>query len=50
MKHQALFSTKDKSNKLKCHLLQFLFGALKGYCTVFQLALKSLKITGIVLS
>ena len=23
MKHQALFSSKDKSKKLKCHLLQF---------------------------
>ena len=28
MKNQALFSLKDKSKKLKCHLLQFLFGAL----------------------
>ena len=29
MKDQALFSLKDKSKKLKCHLLQFLFGALR---------------------
>ena len=29
MKNQALFSLKDKSEKLKCHLLQFLFGALR---------------------
>ena len=29
MKNQALFSSKDKSNKLKCCLLQFLFGALR---------------------
>ena len=29
MKHQALFSLKDKSKKLKCCLLQFLFGALR---------------------
>ena len=29
MKNQALFSTKDKSKKLKCCLLQFLFGALR---------------------
>ena len=29
MKHQALFSSKDKSKKLKCRLLQFLFGALR---------------------
>ena len=29
LKHQALFSSKDKSKKLKCRLLQFLFGALR---------------------
>ena len=29
MKHQALFSSEDKSKKLKCRLLQFLFGALR---------------------
>ena len=29
MKNQALFSPKDKSKKLKCRLLQFLFGALR---------------------
>ena len=29
LKHQALFSLKDKSKKLKCCLLQFLFGALR---------------------
>ena len=29
MKNQALFSLKDKSKKLKCCLLHFLFGALK---------------------
>ena len=29
MKHQALFASKDGSKKLKCHLLQFLFGALR---------------------
>ena len=30
MKNQALFSSKDKSNKkLKCRLLQFLFGTLR---------------------
>ena len=29
MKHQALFSSQDKSEKLKCRLLQFLFGALR---------------------
>ena len=29
MKNQTLFSSKDKSKKLKCCLLQFLFGALR---------------------
>ena len=29
MKNQALFSSKDKSKKLKCPLLQFLFGTLR---------------------
>ena len=29
MKYQALFSSKDKSEKFKCRLLQFLFGALR---------------------
>ena len=29
MKNQSLFSSKDKSKKLKFRLLYFLFGALK---------------------
>ena len=29
MKNQALFFSKDKHKKLKCRLLQFLFGALR---------------------
>ena len=29
MKNQAIFSSKDKSKKSKCRLLQFLFGALR---------------------
>ena len=29
MKNQALFSSEDKSKKLKCRLLQFLSGALR---------------------
>ena len=29
MKNQAMFSSKDKIEKLKCCLLQFLFGALR---------------------
>ena len=28
MKHQALYPYKDKSKKIKCRLLHFLFGAL----------------------
>ena len=28
MKNKALFSSKDKSKKLKCRVLQFLIGAL----------------------
>ena len=33
MKNQVLFSSKDKSKKLKCRLLQFLFGALRVKCS-----------------
>ena len=34
MKNQVLFSSKDKIRKLKCRLLQFLFGALRvNICT-----------------
>ena len=29
MKNQALFSSKDECKKLKCCLLQFLFGTLR---------------------
>ena len=29
MKNQVLFSSQDKSEILKCRLLQFLFGALR---------------------
>ena len=29
MKNQALFSSKDKSKKIKCRSLQFLYGALR---------------------
>ena len=28
MRNQALFSSKDKSKKFKCGLLQFLFGVI----------------------
>ena len=33
MKNQVLFSFKDKNKKLKCRLLQFLFGTLRGKAT-----------------
>ena len=36
MKNQALFSSKDKSKKLKCRLLQFLFGALRDSERMFE--------------
>ena len=29
MKNQALFSSKDKSKKIKCHVLQFLISTLR---------------------
>ena len=34
MKHQVLFSSKDKRKKLKCRLLQFLFSALRVKCAM----------------
>ena len=37
MKNQALFSSKDKSKKLKCRLLQFLFGALRANVDFYDL-------------
>ena len=37
-KNQALLSSKDKSKKLKCRLLQFLFGALRGSFEKFHYA------------
>ena len=36
MNNQALFTSKDKSKKIKCRLLQFLLGALRaetGQCS-----------------
>ena len=41
MKNQALFSTKDKSKKLKCRQLQFLFGALRVKMYLSCITLKS---------
>ena len=41
MKNQVLFSSKDKSKKLKCRLLQFLFGTLRVKLKIkWQLLLK----------
>ena len=37
MKNQALFSSKDKSKKLKCRLLQVLFSALRVNVSFIQL-------------
>ena len=34
MKNQALFSSKDKSKKLKCRLLHFCLALLKGLTTI----------------
>ena len=36
LENQALFSAKGKSKKLRCHLLQFLFGTLraKKFCQI----------------
>ena len=36
LKHQALFSLKDKSKQLKCRLLQFLFCALRVIAELFR--------------
>ena len=43
MKNQALFSSKDKSKKLKCCLLQFLLGALSVNFGLFHLNHQSWK-------
>ena len=42
MKNQAFFSSKDKSKKLKCRLLQFLFGALRVNTSQFMLRMGGL--------
>ena len=44
MKNQALFSSKDKSKKLKCSLPQFLFGALRVKIMVKILKIRTPKI------
>ena len=42
MKNQALFSLKDKSKKLKCRLLQFMFGTLRVKATSLNRLFKKL--------
>ena len=43
MKKQALFSSKKKNEKIRCRLLQFLFGALRvKFAIVSKLKTKSL--------
>ena len=37
MKNQASFSLKNKSKKLKCCLLQFLYGSLRVKCEIASL-------------
>ena len=37
MKNQALFTSKDKCKKLKCCLLQFLFGTLRVILSIQRL-------------
>ena len=34
--NHALFSSKDKSEKIKCRLRHFLFGALRAKCPNFE--------------
>ena len=46
MKNQALFSSKDKSRKIKCCLRQFLFGAFR--VNVLAEMLQSFVITAVV--
>ena len=40
MKNQALFSSKDKSKKIKCVLLKFLFGALRVKDAIWQVQIQ----------
>ena len=44
MKNQALFSSTDKCKKLKCCLLQFLFGALRVNLKIYTLVGNIIKI------
>ena len=42
MKYQALFPYKVKNKKIKCHLLQFLLGALR-FILLINIKLRILK-------
>ena len=44
MNHQAVFSSKDILKKLKCRLLQFLFGALQVKWSRFKIRVNAEKI------
>ena len=45
MKNQALFSLNGKNKKLKCRLLQFLFGALRvKRIVIFEKILESISV------
>ena len=46
VENQALFSSKDKSKKLKCCLLQFLIGALRVKSNKFEMHIFENKQTG----
>ena len=50
MKNQASFSSKDKNIKLKCRLLQFLFGALRINNRYIENTKKSNEISHAILS
>ena len=39
MKNQTLFSWKDRSKRLNCHLLKFLFGSLRVTLNLFLFVL-----------
>ena len=46
MKNQTIFSSKDKSKKLKCRLLQFLFSALRVNGRLLQFLFSALRVNG----
>ena len=50
MKNQALFSSKDRSKKLKCRLLQFLLGTLRVKINLFNMLQPFKKLKSTVIS